>query len=326
MFLKFGTLAIVAGLSLGLATAAHANPLNIVFTIHSSASNTFWQTVKSGYDDACTKIDAHCQLIFTQTEGSVTEQQANMEAALARHPDVLITTVVDARAFNQTLNKARKRGVVVIAANVDALHGVPGYSWLAFIGQNFVPAGYSLGTELSKHFPKSGPIHVLVGVSAPGQSWSEQRAQGVFNFLENYKNSHPDQKVTWDKIDSGTDLATSASRVGAYLLGHPNTTAYFDTGFWDASVAGVLRERNVAPGKVLIGGFDLVPEVLQQMKAGYVQAQVDQQPYEQGFMPVMEGYLAKKVGLTPVDIDTGNAIVTPDEVDRVMKLSKEHLR
>ena len=56
---------------------------------------------------------------------------------------------------------------------------------------------------------------------------------------------------------------------------------------------------------MLLGGFDLVPEVLDQMKAGYVQVQIDQQPYMQGFMPVMEVYLAKTVGLAPADIDTG---------------------
>ena len=74
------------------------------------------------------------------------------------------------------------------------------------------------------------------------------------------------------------------------------------------------------PGKVLLGGFDLVPEVLQQMKAGYVQVQIDQQPYEQGFMPVMEVYLAKTVGLAPADIDTGQGVVTPDQVDSIMEL------
>ena len=71
----------------------------------------------------------------------------------------------------------------------------------------------------------------------------------------------------------------------------------------------MLKDRGVAPGKVLLGGFDLVPEVLQQMKAGYIQVQVDQQPYMQGFMPVMEVYLDKNVGLAPSDIDTGQGIV-----------------
>ena len=271
-------------------------------------------------------IHANCQMIFTQKEGSVVQQQANMQAALARHPDAMITSIVDAHVFDDVLNQAHKQGVVVIASNVDALYGAPDYSWLAFIGQNFVPAGYNLGRTVAKDFPKTGPIHVLVGVSAPGQSWSEQRAQGVMNFLEDYKKAHPDRQVTWDKINSGTDLATTGSRVGAYLLSHPDTNAYFDTGFWCAGVAKVLKDRGVAPGKVLLGGFDLVPEVLQEMKAGYVQALVDQQPYEQGFMPVMEVYLAKKAGLAPASINTGNAVVTPADVDSVIKLSAEHLR
>ena len=77
---------------------------------------------------------------------------------------------------------------------------------------------------------------------------------------------------------------------------------------------------------VLLGGFDLVPEVLQQMKAGYVQVQVDQQPYMQGFMPVMQVYLAKTVGLAPTDIDTGQGIVRPDDVDSIMELSAQGLR
>ena len=69
-----------------------------------------------------------------------------------------------------------------------------------------------------------------------------------------------------------------------------------------------------------------MPEVLEQMKAGYVQVQVDQQPYMQGFMPVMEVYLAKTIGLAPSDIDTGQGIVTPDMVDAIMEMSAKGMR
>ena len=52
-----------------------------------------------------------------------------------------------------------------------------------------------------------------------------------------------------------------------------------------------------------MGGFDIVAEVLQQMEAGDIQVQVDQQPYMQGFMPVMEAYLTKTVGLVPAETE-----------------------
>ena len=307
-------------------SAASADGLNIVFTHHSSASNTFWQAVKKGYDDACGKVEAKCNMIFTQTEGSVEQQLANMRAALAAKPDALLTSIVDNKAFDDVIKEARDAGVLVIAVNVDDTEGAKGNARQAFIGQGFKPAGYSLGKAISDSFPKEGPIKVLVGISAPGQNWSESRGAGVMQFLEEYKTAHPDRQVSWERIDSGTDLAVTSDRVGAYLNAHPDTTAYFDTGFWCAGVARSLQDRGVAPGKVLLGGFDLVPEVLQQMQKGYVQALVDQQPYMQGFMPVMEAYLNKKVGLAPSDIDTGQGIVRPDQADAIMALSAQGLR
>jgi simple sugar transport system substrate-binding protein len=307
-------------------SASAADALNIVFTCHSATTNSFWQAVKLGFDDACTKVGAKGQFIFVQTEGSIEQQVANMEAAVARKPDALITSLVDNNAFVGVLKDAKAKGITIISSNVDATAGPELGLREAFIGQNFIPAGTNLGKRLSALFPKEGPIRVLVGVSAPGQNWAEQRAQGVMNGLEAFKKANPDRQVTIEKIDSGTDLATVSDRVGAYLNAHTDTTAYFDMGFWHAGVAKVLKDRNVPPGKVLLGGFDLVPQVLEMMKAGYIQIEIDQQPYEQGFMPVMEVYLKKNIGLAPADIDTGEAVITPDQVESIMPLSKEGKR
>jgi simple sugar transport system substrate-binding protein len=307
-------------------SAASAEGLNIAFTIHSSPSNTFWQAVKKGFDDACGKVQATCQMIFTQTEGSVEQQVANMQAAIASKPYALITSIVDNKAFDQVIADARKAGIIVIATNVDDTEGAAGNERQAFIGQGFIAAGYSLAKAQSANFPKDGPIKVLVGISAPGQNWSEQRGGGVMKFLEEYKAANAGRDVSWERIDSGTDLAVVADRVGAKLASDAAINAYFDTGFWHAAVARVLRDRGVPAGKVLLGGFDLVPEVLNEMKSGYVQVQVDQQPYMQGFMPVMEAYLSQTVGLSPADIDTGQGIVTPAMVDKIMELSKQGVR
>jgi len=324
---KLAATASAAALALALGGAtAHAQGMNIVFTHHSSASNPFWQAVKKGFDDACAKIEANCQMIFTQTEGSISEQSANMLAALAANPDALITSIVDNNAFDQIIADARANGVTVIAANVDDTEGADGNARQAFIGQGFIPAGYSLGKKMSEFFPAEGPIKAVVGVSAPGQNWSEQRAQGVMNFLEEFKAANPDRAVENVRLDTGTDGAVVADRVGAYLNANPDTTVYFDTGLWHAYVAQVLADRGVPPGQVLLGGFDIVSEVLQQMEAGYIQVQVDQQPYMQGFMPVMEAYLTKTVGLSPADIDTGQGLVVQEDVPGLKDLAAQGVR
>jgi simple sugar transport system substrate-binding protein len=320
--------ALIAGTALAgsLTVAGAQEPMNIAFTIHSSASNPFWQAVKKGFDDACAKIQANCQMVFTQTEGSIEQQQANMQTALAASPDALITSIVDNNAFDQLISDARKAGITVIATNVDDTEGAAGNERQAFIGQGFIPAGYELGKKMAEFFPKEGPIKAVVGVSAPGQNWSEQRAAGIMKYLEEFKAANSGREVKIERLDTGTDGAVVADRVGAYLTANPDTTVYFDTGLWHAYVAQVLIDRGVPPGKVLMGGFDIVSEVLTQMEGGYIQVQVDQQPYMQGFMPVMEAYLAKNIGLLPADIDTGKGIIVKEDVPRLKELAAQGVR
>ena len=323
---KLKGLAIAALLSTASTAVLAQDPLEVVFTVHSGASNTFWQAVQKGYEDACAKVAANCQMIFVQTDGSIPEQVANMEAAIARGPDALITSIVDNTAFDDVIQRARDAGIVVIASNVDDLEGAAGNARQAFVGQGFLPAGYGLARAQWANMPADGPLHILVGVSGPGQNWSEQRALGVTTYLDEMIAAHPDRAITYEKIDSGTDLAIVADRVGAYLSARPETNAYFDTGFWHAGVAGVLRDRGTEPGKVLLGGFDLVPVVLDEMEAGYIQVQVDQQPFMQGYMPAMMVYQSKTVGLAPVDINTGEALVYPKDVAAIRELSEQGLR
>lgn len=306
--------------------ASAQEPLRIVFAHHSSASNPFLQAVKKGFDDACAKIHANCQLLSTQTEGSVEQQLANLQTALANKPDAVVLSIVDNNAFDQIIADARASGITVIAANVDDTDGARGNERQAFVGQNFIPAGYALAQKMSDFFPKEGAVRALVGVSAPGQNWSEQRAQGIVKFLEEFKATNPRREVAIDRIDAGTDGAVVADRVGAYLANHPDTTVYFDTGLWHAYVAQVLSDRGIDPGQILLGGFDIVSEVLQQMEAGYIQVEVDQQPYMQGFMPVMEAYLAKTVGLAPTDLDTGKAIILKEDVPKLKELAAKGVR
>jgi simple sugar transport system substrate-binding protein len=316
----------VAALAAMAFNEAEAASVKIAFTIHSSPANTFWQAVKKGFDDACGKVQADCQMIFTQTEGSIEQQAANMQAALAGKPDVLMTSIVDNNAFTGILQEARKSGVTVIGVNVDATQGPAKEARQAFVGQDLFAAGVALGNAQIANLPKDGPLHLVVGVSAPGQNWSEQRAAGIKKALEDFKTANAARPIKIVRLDTGTDLAITADRVGAYLNANKDVNAYFDTGFWHAAVARVLRDRGVAPGKVLLGGFDLVPEVVQEMTAGYVQVQVDQQPYMQGFIPVMEAYLYKTVGLAPTDVNTGKALIYPDQAKAIIDLVKKGVR
>ena len=230
-------------------------------------SNTFWQGIKRGMDDACDTLQVDCQLVFNQENGNLQMQLTNLEA---------------------------------------------------LVEQDLFQAGYELGKELSKSFP-DGDTHVLLGLSAPGQSWAEARIGGVRKFMEEYKAANPNKKVTWDTIDSGLDTSVTGQRICAYVQGHPETTAYFDAGFWGAGAGNCLRDLGYKPNELLMGMFDLVDIVMDEMDEGYVHLTIDQQPYLQGYLPILQMYLMKEFRLSAWDVNTGKAFVYPSDVADVRK-------
>jgi simple sugar transport system substrate-binding protein len=317
---------LAAGTAFATPAVAQDDPLRIIYTTHANSGNAFWLTVKRGMDDACAIIGADCQMLFISASGDVAGQVANIQAAIAQQPDMIITSIVDNTAFDAVIQEAVDTGIAVISSNVDDLEGAQGNARAAFVGQSFLTAGQALGRAVAEDFPETGPIRVLVGVNAPADNWSRTRADGIILAMEEWKTAHPDRDITWNEIDAGLDYGTSGDRFGNYFTSEPNLTAYFDTGFWDVGVVAVLKDRGIPPGQVLLGGFDLVPDVMEQMKAGYIQYHIDQQPYLQGWAPVMQAGPIRDYKMAAYDVDTGSAVITPDQVPAIEELSKAGYR
>ena len=326
MKLSIISMAVAVSLVTAGSSAWAQNKLRINMVVHSSSTNAFWQPVKRGMEDACKQYKADCQLIFAQKEGDTANQLRNFQTSVAQKVDAIVVTITDNKAYDQPVEDAIKQGITVLAFNVDDTEGADGNKRLAFVGQSFADAGYALEKSMEQHYPATGPIHVLVGISAPGQNWSESRGKGVMKALDEFKTKNPTRPLTYERIDSGTDLNITTQRVTAYLDKNPKTNAYFDTGFWEAGVAQALKSKNVAPGKITLAGFDLVPAVLDRMDEGYIQGTVDQQPYLQGYLPVAQIALMKQYKLSAWDVNTGNSIITKKDVAAVRELTGKGLR
>lgn len=315
-------LAAVAFGALAVGQGAAAAAERYTYLHHSTPTNVFWQAVKRGMDEACGQIQADCQMVFLQQDGNFQEQLNNLEAAIAQKPDGIIMTFAGGAIFDEALARAEAAGIPVLGSNVDHPEGK---HRLSFTGQDLEQAGYDLAAGLAPQFPAEGPIHVLIGISGPGQVWAESRGAGIARFMEDYKAANPGREITYEKIDSGLDLAVTGQRVAAYVQSTP-TTAYFDVGFWAAGAAVSLRDLGKKPGEILLACFDLVPVVMDEMKSGYIQLTIDQQPFLQGYIPIHQLHLMNKYKLGAYDVNTGKALVTPDQVDALIELSQQGIR
>lgn len=57
------------------------------------------------------------------------------------------------------------------------------------------------------------------------------------------------------------------------------------------------------------------------VKSGIIAFTIDQQPYVQGFYPVVQLALYRRYGLKPSSQDAGATVITAADVDRVLELS-----
>ena len=298
-----------------------ANAAKYEFSIVSvsDTSNTFWQGIQKGMDAACEMINSwgqdevDCILVYNQENGNVPMELETVETIVRQGTDGLAVHIVNDDMFDDIMAECKEGGQICLATNVDDSEGSAGNARLSMTGQDLYRAGYELVKGLAPQFP-DGPVHVLFGLSAPGQSWAEARINGGIKYMEEYKAANPDREVTWDKIDSGMDTSLTGQRVCSYIQGAPETTAYFDAGFWGAGAGTCLRDLGYEPGQLLMGMFDIVEIVLDEMRQGYVHLTVDQQPFYQGFLPILQMYFMNKYGLSAFDVNTGKALLYPADI------------
>ncbi len=93
-----------------------------------------------------------------------------------------------------------------------------------------------------------------------------------------------------------------------------------------ATPRSTCRPPARSPGDVVNIGFDTSPQIVEGFKDGWVQLTADQQPFLQGYMPILSLCQQVVYGLAPINVDTGAGFVTPDNYEAVADLATEGLR
>ena len=147
--------------------------------------------------DACAQLDADCQLLFTTPNGDLQKHLQNLETVIEQGVDGIVTVIVNDDLYDEAVKKAIDKGIPVISANVDDTKRGDGNARLAFVGQDLFQAGYLLMQGLYKKIPEDQPVHALLGLSRPGESWAEDRIGGAKKFLDEAKAANPNRQITY---------------------------------------------------------------------------------------------------------------------------------
>ena len=110
------------------------------------------------------------------------------------------------------------------------------------------------------------------------------------------------------RMNHGAALPMELSTINAYAVGHPSVKGLFAVdGGSTQSVAQTIQKLGLKPKGIMGGGYDLTPVTEQLLAAGYIEFTIDQQPYLQGFLPILQLYMYNaSTGLSGIaETDTG---------------------
>jgi len=273
----------------GVSAAYHFVMVNHVTT------NIFFTPTQNGAADACKLLG--CSYTWTGSSTSnVTEMVNAINSAVTAKANGIATSLIDPTAFNSPVSSALSAGIPLVAYNADE----PQTGRLAYIGQDLFVSGQEMGQHIVSLLPSGGEIALFI--ATPGAANIQPRINGAQATLKSHPNIKPNVVAT------GAAVPAELTVISSWATGHPSAKGMFavDAGSTQG-VAQTIQKQGLKSKGWVGGGYDLTPITEQLLAAGYIEFTIDQQPYLQGFFPILQLYLYNaSQGLTGIaDVDTG---------------------
>ena len=278
-----------------------------------ASDEELFHVVERGMRDAATALNVDADLVGTP--GFDIEDVIRMvRSAVHDGIDGIGLNVFHPTALAGVIAEAGAAGVPVVAFNIDAAK--TGSGNLSYIMQDFFAAGTVLGHRAAASVADGE--HIIVAMHDDGVGALEERAAGIEAGLAS-RSAVVTRVITGRAPARGAEILDEALfRLGA--------GAIIGTGQPDTEAAGIVARAAGQKHGIYAAGFDLSPGIVDLIAEGHLDCVVDQQPYAQGFYPIVQLTLYRRFGLMPSSLDAGAAIVDRHNVELVRQLSKQSIR
>lgn len=289
----------------------------IVFVLHGQSSDPFWSVVSNGVHDAARDLGVRAD-IQSPLSFDMVEMSQRIEAAVASRPDGLVVSIPDSDALGGTIRRAVEAGIPVVSINSGGeVYRELGI--LAHVGQTEYEAGLGAGERMAE----AGVDKVLCLNHEVGNAALDLRCRG---FADALARAGATQRVLAVDLADPDD---ARQRIERALAADPAVDGVMALGPNGAAPALAARRALDHPERIRFATFDLSPEVLASVRDGAMLFAVDQQPYLQGYLPVVLLVKYRETGAMPGGgevIRTGPGFVTGEEAARAIDLSARGLR
>ncbi|MCS7260145.1 MAG: substrate-binding domain-containing protein [Anaerolineae bacterium] len=298
--------------------------VRIVFFPGGPAGGVFANNVYNGARQAELDLGPEVEYVFSDWNPQKMIQQFR-EAAATKPDGICVMGHPGDEAFGPLIEDAIAQGIIVTSQNttLPTLEEKYASKGFGYVGQDLYGSGFALGTEAVKRFGlKAGDRAMVWGLLS--QPTRGLRTKGVIDALEK-----AGLVVDYIEIDAATnkDPAAGTPTFAGYVSAHPDVKLVVtDHGGLTATLETYLKAAGKGPDDIYGAGFDLSPATVAAIKGGWTDLVIDQQPWLQGYLPILQVCLTKVYGFSGLHIDTGGGFADKDNIDFLAPLAEKEIR
>ena len=291
-----------------------------VALVMKALSNPFFSTMESGAKKYAQQENIPLEVFGTERETDVERQIGIVENLISRGFDAIVIAPVDSKKLVPICAKALEKNIVVV--NIDnplhketmAQHSLS----IPFVGSDNHTGAKLVGDYIKRKLNGRGRVIVIEGIR--GVENADQRKAG---FIEAVTRDSAISVVATGSANWHTDEALSLT-VDLLRLHDPVDAILCAN---DKMALGALQALDLMDltGKVLIGAYDNIEEVRNEMRNGRIQATVEQHPELMGQYGVQLAWQALNGNKIPKYTSTPLDLVTHEAFGKKIALFISHL-
>lgn len=278
----------------------------------------FFGAVKQGADDAARNLGANYQWVTSTDANNFAADYAKLvRQSASRKPDVLIVGNYFPATLDPIIKEITASGMPVIIQHDG------GGSWeedgaIGYVGFDADALGHSVARQLIDAGAKKG----LCVNHVPGNTTLENECKG---FDAEFKAAGGSSSVLTIQFSDANNQTFVVNAIKGALQSDPEIDGVWTIGAVQGVASTIAIEQLGKTGQIRNGSLGLSLQSLQALKDGKLLFIADLQPYLMGYYAVLSAYQYAKYGVLPLGtVPTGPAMITPENVDKIIELNTKY--
>ncbi len=278
-----------------------------IAVIPKGMTHEFWNAIHAGAVKAGRELGVDILWKGPHKEDDREGQIIVVEDMIARGVDGIVLAPLDDQALVRPVQEAQREGIPVVIIDSP----LKGSDYVSYIATDNYKGGVMAAERLGELLGGRGRIFLIR--CHEGSASSTLREQG---FFETTQNEFPGIEFLSKDLYAGVTTESAYQTLENLLSRFPNVDGIFCPN--ESTTFGALRalqDKGLA-GKIKFVGFDSSPKLVDGLRQEEIHGLVIQNPFNMGYLGVKTIVAHRRGEKTPAQVDTGETLVTPENMDR----------